>query len=120
MYKKTNAANVEEYINNTPMPQRHRLSQIYKIIQIALPVREEKISYDMPAILYKGKVLLYFAAQNHHIGLYAFPETNVHFRDSLKHYKTGKGSIQFLNNKELPLALISEIIQFRIGVIDSI
>lgn len=55
MYKKTNAANVKEYINNTPMPQRHRLSQIYKIIQIALPVREEKISYDMPAILYKGK-----------------------------------------------------------------
>ena len=120
MYKKTNAANVKEYINNTPMPQRHRLSQIYKIIQIALPVREEKISYDMPAILYKGKVLLYFAAQNHHIGFYAFPETNVHFRNSLKHYKTGKGSIQFPNNKELPMALISEISQFRIGVIDSI
>ena len=38
MYKKTNAANVKECINNTPMPQRHRLSQIYKIIQIALPV----------------------------------------------------------------------------------
>ena len=34
MYKKTNAANVKEYINNTPMPQRHRLSQIYKIITL--------------------------------------------------------------------------------------
>lgn len=119
MYKKTSAANVEEYIHNTPVPQRHRLGQIYKLIQKTLPVREEKISYDMPAIMYKGKVLLYFAAQNHHIGLYALPETNVHFADSLKPYKTGKGSIQFPNTKELPLDLISKIIHFRIEAIES-
>lgn len=119
MYKKTSAANVEEYIQNTPMPQRNRLSEIYKLIQNTLPIREEKISYDMPAIMYKGKVLLYFAAQNHHIGLYALPETNVHFADHLKPYKTGKGSIQFPNNKALPMDLISKIIQFRIEAIES-
>jgi uncharacterized protein YdhG (YjbR/CyaY superfamily) len=119
MYKKTSSANVEEYIHNTPMPQRNRLLEIYKLIQNTLPVREEKISYDMPAIMYKGKVLLYFAAQNQHIGLYALPETNVHFADSLKPYKTGKGSIQFPNNKELPLDLISKIIHFRIEAIES-
>ena len=73
----------------------------------------------MPTVKYKGSVLIYFAAQKHHIGLYVFPETNIEFADSLKYYKTGKGSIQFSNNEELPMALISEIIQFRIDTINN-
>ena len=120
MYKKTSAESVEEYIKTSPNPQRLKLNQIYDLIKEALPEREEKISYDMPTFRYKGKVLLYFAAQNHHIGFYAVPETNIHFAERLKNYKTGKGSIQFPNKQELPLNLISEIIQFRINQIDSI
>jgi len=63
--------------------------------------------------------LIYFAAQKHHIGLYALPEINIEFADSLKDYKTGKGSIQFPNNEELPMDLISEIIQYRIDIINN-
>jgi|SRR6056300_532777 len=119
MYKKTSAESVVQYIKTSPQPQRLKLNQIYNLIKEALPEREEKISYDMPTFRYKGKVLLHFAAQNHHIGLYALPETNIRFAEKLKNYKTGKGSIQFPNNQELPLTLISEIIQFRINQIDS-
>jgi uncharacterized protein YdhG (YjbR/CyaY superfamily) len=72
----------------------------------------------MPTFRYRGKVLLHFAAQKHHIGFYAFPESNIEFLERLKPYKTGKGSIQFPNIEELPLALISDIIQFRIETID--
>ena len=118
MYKKTNAANVEEYIKTTPEMQRSKLIQIHNLIKEAVPEREEKISYDMPTFRYRGKVLLHFAAQKHHIGLYAFPESNIEFLERLKPYKTGKGSIQFPNIEELPLALISDIIQFRIETID--
>ena len=118
MYKKTNAANVEEYIKTTPEMQRSKLIQIHNLIKEAVPEREEKISYDMPTFKYRGKVLLHFAAQKHHIGLYAFPESNIEFLERLKPYKTGRGSIQFPNIEELPLALISDIIQFRIETID--
>jgi len=119
MYNRTSAASVEEYIKMTPESQRGKLIQIYNLIKEALPEREEKLSYDMPTFKYRGKVLLYFAAQKHHIGLYALPETNIKFANSLKDYKTGKGSIQFPNNEKLPLALISKIIQFRIETIES-
>lgn len=118
MYKKTKSANVEEYIKTTPEMQRSKLIQIHNLIKEAVPEREEKISYDMPTFRYRGKVLLHFAAQKHHIGLYAFPESNIEFLERLKPYKTGKGSIQFPNIEELPLALISDIIQFRIETID--
>jgi len=100
MYKKTSAESVVQYIKTSPQPQRLKLNQIYNLIKEALPEREEKISYDMPTFRYKGKVLLHFAAQNHHIGLYALPETNIRFAEKLKNYKTGKGSIQFPNNQE--------------------
>ena len=119
MYKKTSAVSIEEYIKITPEPQQSRLNQIYNLIKEVLPEREEKISYDMPTVKYKGSVLIYFAAQKHHIGLYALPETNIEFADSLKDYKTGKGSIQFPNNVELPMDLISEIIQYRIDIINN-
>ena len=45
---------------------------------------QEKISYDMPAFVYKGKPLLNFAAQTKHIGLYALPEANIEFSNELK------------------------------------
>ncbi|MGA1772435.1 MAG: iron chaperone, partial [Flavobacteriaceae bacterium] len=62
----------------------------------------------------------YFAAQTKHIGLYALPEANIEFSNELKQYKTGKGSIQFLNKEDLPLDLIKQIIDFRIHLIDEL
>jgi len=118
MYNKTTAKNVAEYIDTAPDQQKERLITIHQLIHTGVSNVEEKISYDMPTFLYKGKILLYFAAQKKHIGFYALPDTNIHFAEALKKYKTGKGSIQFPNSKALPLELIRQIIQFRKSVID--
>ena len=96
MYKKTSAVSIEEYIKMAPEPQQPRLNQIYNLIKEVLPEREEKISYDMPTFKYKGNVLIYFAAQKHHIGLYALPETNIKFADSLSITKLEKEVFSFL------------------------
>lgn len=118
-YSKTKAKSVQEYISLALNEQKRRLSEIQKLIHQNAAGVTEKISYDMPAFLYKGKPLLYVAAQKRHIGLYALPDTNVHFAKELREYKTGKGSIQLPNNNEIPLDLIRKIILYRIKTIDA-
>ena len=118
-YSKTKAKSVKENISLAPNEQKRRLSEIQKLIHQNAAGVIEKISYDMPAFLYRGKTLLYLAAQKRHTGLYALPDTNLHFANELRDYKTGKGSIQFPTDKEIPLDLILKIILYRIKTIDA-
>lgn len=66
----------------------------------------------MPAFKYKGN-LVYFAAFKNHIGFYPAPSGTEAFRKELALYKGGKGSVQFPLNQPVPLALIAEIVKFR-------
>lgn len=104
---------VDEYIASFPASTRKQLSQLRKIIQAACPNAEEVISYNMPAYKQK-KVLVYFAAYQHHIGFYPTSSGVKQFLDELKSYKTSKGAIQFPLHQPLPKALIQRIVQFRI------
>ncbi|HAM10584.1 MAG: hypothetical protein A2X05_10330 [Bacteroidetes bacterium GWE2_41_25] len=104
---------IEEYIIGYPPEIRERLKKIRSIIRKAAPEAEEKISYGMPAFTHNG-MLIYFAAHTKHIGLYPFSSAIVAFREELAEYKTAKGSIQFPNDKPLPLNLISQIVAFRV------
>ena len=104
---------VDQYIQMYPEVIRNRLQKIRTVIRKAAPQAEETISYGMPAYTYNG-ILIYFGAHTRHIGLYPFPTAIVAFREELSEYKTAKGSIQFPNDKPLPLKLISQIVAFRV------
>jgi uncharacterized protein YdhG (YjbR/CyaY superfamily) len=111
---KTNAPeNFEQYILSYPADIRARLQKIRSLVKKLAPDASEKISYGMPAFTLDG-MLLYFAAHTKHIGFYPFTSAIEAFREELSDYKTAKGSIQFPNNKPLPLKLISQIIEFRV------
>ncbi|MCX6302775.1 MAG: DUF1801 domain-containing protein [Bacteroidia bacterium] len=105
--------NVDEYIAQFPDHIQIKLREIRTTIKKAAPDAEEKISYQMPAFTLKG-ILVYFAAQTNHIGFYPTSSGIKAFQKELAGYKTGKGSIQFLSDKPLPLSLISKIVKFRI------
>lgn len=105
--------NIDEYIAQFPDHIQIKLREIRTTIKKAAPDAEEKISYQMPAFTLKG-ILVYFAAQTNHIGFYPTSSGIKAFQKELAGYKTGKGSIQFLSDKPLPLSLISKIVKFRI------
>jgi uncharacterized protein YdhG (YjbR/CyaY superfamily) len=105
---------VDEYIAGFPPAIQDRLIKIRSVIIKAAPEAEEKISYGMPAFTLKG-MLIYFAAHTKHIGLYPLTSAIISFRDELSEYKTAKGSIQFPNDKPLPVKLISQIVAFRVA-----
>jgi uncharacterized protein YdhG (YjbR/CyaY superfamily) len=108
-----NPKNLDAYIAGFPKKVQEVLQQLRKAIHEAAPEAEEKIGYGMPAFRLYGRDLVYFAAFEKHIGLYALPSGNQAFRKELDAYKTGKGSIRFPLDQPMPWPLIDKIIRFR-------
>lgn len=108
-----NIPTIDAYIAGFPESTQKILEQLRAVIHKAAPGATEKISYGMPAFVWYGN-LVYFAAYEKHIGLYALPSGNEAFKKELSDYKMGKGSIQFPINQPMPLELIARIVRFRV------
>lgn len=105
---------VDEYfLTQTPKAQP-LLTILRNLVKKTVPEAVESISYAMPAYKYHGRPLIYFAAFEHHIGVYATPSANTAFSHKLAQYKQGKGSIQFPIDEPLPIDLIREMIQYKV------
>lgn len=105
---------ITEYLEDWPNEIVEILTKIKNVITEAAPDAVEGISYNMPGFKLYKKPLVYFAAFKNHIGFYALPSGNIAFKKELSKYKTGKGSIQFPLNQEIPYDLIREIVTFRV------
>lgn len=105
---------VAEYLADWPKEITDILNKIRQVIMEGAPDAVEGISYNMPGYKLHKKPLVYFAAFKNHIGFYALPSGNIAFQKELAKYKTGKGSIQFPLDQEMPYELIREIVTFRV------
>ena len=56
---------------------------------------------------------MYIAGYERDIGFYPTPAGIIEFETDFKKYKTGKGSVQFPLEQEIPWELIRRILQFR-------
>ncbi|MGZ6273857.1 MAG: iron chaperone [Candidatus Limnocylindrales bacterium] len=57
---------------------------------------------------------MHFAGYARHIGFYPIPTGMEAFKEELKPYKQGKGSVQFPLEQPLPKDLIRRIVEFRV------
>lgn len=104
---------VESYIAAAPKEAKNKLREIRKAIKSVAPKAEEKISYGMPYYSYKGR-LAYFAAFKDHVSLFAVPPIVGAGKGELRKYQTGKSTLRFSLDEELPLPLIRKLV--RAGV----
>ncbi|MBK6772564.1 MAG: DUF1801 domain-containing protein [Ignavibacteria bacterium] len=107
---------VDDYISNFPSEIKTKLQFIRQIIKEIAPEAIESISYGMPAYKINKKPLVYFGGFAKHIGIYATPTGHEKFKKQLSVYKQGKGSVQFPLDQPLPVALIKDIIKFRLKI----
>jgi len=107
-------SSIDQYITEAPAEVKQILINIRSLISEKAPEAVSCIAYNMPAFKYNKKPLVYFAAFKNHIGFYALPSGNVAFQKELTKYKTGKGSIQFPLDQEIPYDLIGQIVEFRV------
>jgi uncharacterized protein YdhG (YjbR/CyaY superfamily) len=111
--QKVRPKNITEYINAAPKGAQKKLREIRACIRKAAPGAEEGMKWGMPAFSYR-RILVMFAAHQHHIGFYPTPSAVKAFADDLSKYDTARGSIQFPLEKPLPLPLIHKITKFRV------
>ena len=105
---------VSQYIAAAPTEARAKLREIRATIAAAAPGATQALKWSMPAFSY-DRILVTFAAFNHHIGVYPTPSAVRAFRKELAGYKTAAGSIQFPLDRPLPKALIRKITAFRVA-----
>ena len=110
---KTNFKNIDDYISTFPEEMQIRMQKLRETILKAAPGATESISYQMPAFNFHG-YLVYFGGWQNHIGLYPMPSGMKKFSKELAAYASGKGSVQFPNNKPLPIALVTRIVKYRL------
>jgi uncharacterized protein YdhG (YjbR/CyaY superfamily) len=109
---KTGVKSIDEYLVDFPEEVQIKLEQIRELGRQLCPNAKEAIKYGIPTFVEKGNIF-HFAAYSTHIGFYPGPEVIQVFANSLKPYKTSKGTVQFSIDEPLPLELIQQMIHYR-------
>jgi uncharacterized protein YdhG (YjbR/CyaY superfamily) len=115
MENRSTASSIDEYIAGFPPEAQKALQEVRTVIRAAAPAATETISYAMPTFDLNGHHLVHFAGYAKHVGFYPIPSGVEAFKEELKPYKQGKGSVQFPLDREMPLDLIRRIVEFRVG-----
>jgi uncharacterized protein YdhG (YjbR/CyaY superfamily) len=105
---------VDRYLTSLEEPKRSTLDALRRTILDIVPEAEQCISYGVPAFRLQGKVIAGFAAFKNHLSYLphsgcVFPELG----DTISHYKTSSGALQFPVDKPLPKALVKKLIAIR-------
>jgi uncharacterized protein YdhG (YjbR/CyaY superfamily) len=114
MTSRSTANSVDEYIAEFPPETQKVLEEMRELIRAVAPGATETISYAIPTFDLNGKHLVHFAGYARHVGLYPAPSGLEAFKDDLKPFKPGKGSVQFPLDQPLPVDLIRRIVEFRV------
>ena len=104
---------VDAYIARAPIDVQRKLRQIRAAIREVAPEASERISYGMPYFSYKGR-LAYFAYFKDHMSFFAMPPTPKNLADKVKKYMTGKSTLQFRLDVDLPIGLIKALVRERV------
>lgn len=111
--KKARPKTITEYINAAPKAARMKLRQMRVCIRASAPGAKESLKWGMPAFSYQ-RILVTFAAFEHHVGFYPTPSAVKAFANDLRKYATASASVRFSLDKPLPLSLIRKITAFRV------
>ncbi|MCW5897941.1 MAG: DUF1801 domain-containing protein [Flavobacteriales bacterium] len=109
-------ASTDEYLKQLPAEQRKALDHLRKQILAAVPGTEEAFAYGVPAFRYNGHPLVYVGASKNHCGLYGSVPPG--FREALKGFKMGKGSIQFTPEKPIPPEVLKALLRAKAAEIE--
>lgn len=108
------ANEVDAYIRQFDGVVRERLEQLRVLVRTEAPDAVEAMSYGLVGYKLNGKPLVYYGGFKNHVGFYATPNGHEAFVEEFSKYKQGKGSVQFPNDRPLPLDLIKRVTQYRI------
>jgi uncharacterized protein YdhG (YjbR/CyaY superfamily) len=114
MASRSAASSVDEYIAESSLEAQGALEELRALIKASAPGATETISYAIPTFDLNGRHLVHFAAFAKHIGFYPTGSGVEAFKEEIRPYRSGKGSVQFPLGQPLPTDLIRRIVEFRV------
>ena len=105
---------VDEYIAGLDGLSKERALAMRQLIKDALPTAEERISYNIPAYFVDGKLIIYFAGYDHHIGMYPGRTKSEAYNKLAAKYAHGQSTARFLHSEPLPIDIIRAFIKTRL------
>lgn len=113
----TTPSSVDEYIAAMPGDRQAPLERLRQTIKAAAPDATETIAYSMPAFRsHGGQFLVSYAAYKRHYSL--FPASGAvmdALGEQLTPYLAGKGTIRFPADEDIPLALVTRVVEVRLA-----
>ena len=105
------ATTVSQYLDDLPQERRAALAKLRKLVRKIAPDAVEAMQYGMPSYAL-GDMLFGLASQKRYLALYVCDSAAVEaHRAGLKGLNCGKGCIRFQSLDELPLDVVSAILQ---------
>jgi len=115
MANRSTASSIDEYIAEFPAETQVVLEELRALIRASAPDATETISYAIPTFDLNRRHLVHFAGYEKHVGFYPTGSGVEAFKQELKPYKSGKGSVQFPLGQSLPTDLIRRIVELRVA-----
>jgi uncharacterized protein YdhG (YjbR/CyaY superfamily) len=105
------------YLAKLPARRRAQVLQLRDAIRSAAPEAADSFGYGMPAFALDRKNFIWYGAWKNHLSLY--PLSNATRRalgDEMLSYDTsGKGTIRFRVDEDLPTSLVVRLVRARIA-----
>jgi len=105
-------ATVEDYIASFPPETREILERVRDAIRSQVPGAEEKVRYDMPAVILSGRYAIHYAAWKKHIGIYPVATAPDELERRIAPFRSGKDSVNFPYSAPIPYDLIERMAAF--------
>jgi uncharacterized protein YdhG (YjbR/CyaY superfamily) len=101
---------ISDYISGFSGDARDKLNELRRLLGESVNGGVEAVGYQMPAVKFNGRFLLYYAGWKEHVSMYPIPKGDEKYRKLIKPYAKSKGTLQFKLGEELPVAVIKETI----------
>jgi uncharacterized protein YdhG (YjbR/CyaY superfamily) len=103
---------IDDYIDRSASEAQPILRRVRATIAKAAPDAVETISYGIPAFKLR-RIVVYFAAFKHHIGLYPPVKGNAALERAITPYANEKGNLRFPIDRKIPYTLLARIVKVR-------
>jgi uncharacterized protein YdhG (YjbR/CyaY superfamily) len=111
---------VDEFLAGLDAPTRDAFASVVALARAEVPTAEQGVSYGMPALRYRDKPLVGFAAAAHHLSVFPFsPAALDSVRDQLDGYSLSKGTVRFSAAAPLPEQAVRDLLRARAREIDA-
>jgi uncharacterized protein YdhG (YjbR/CyaY superfamily) len=111
---------VDEYLDDTPEPQRSTLTQLRAMLASILPDAEETISYGVPAFKVGGVAVAGYAAAKQHCSYFPHSGSVISQVEPtlLEGYDWSKGTLRFPVDTVPERALIRRLVEIRLALLE--